>query len=203
MFIKKTVNRRVKLRNHKSLTGFTLIEMLVAVSVFTVVISIALATLLNLSSTHAKTASTRNVLDNFNFAVEFMARSMRTGVNYHCGSPLSNLRTTRNCPTGDDFFAFIDQFDRLVAYRLNIDAAGRGSIERAECGVSGCALAQWIAVTAPEINVEKLRFYVRGAGTDLEQPFALIIVQGSSGIKETEKTTIYLETYVTQRIFDS
>lgn len=64
--------------------GFTLIEMIVALAVFSVVVTIAVGALLALISTNEQLQSEQSVMTNLSFALDSMAREIRTGTNYYC-----------------------------------------------------------------------------------------------------------------------
>jgi hypothetical protein len=61
-----------------------------------------------------------------------------------------------------------------------------------------------IAMTAPEIVIEHLKFYVLGAGSgDTQQPKVLVSVDGYSGATAETRTNFSLQTLVSQRILDN
>mgnify|MGYP001603318227 CR=1 FL=1 len=67
--------------------GFTLLEMIVAIGVFGIISIIAISALLALISSQRNTAAFQNLQDNVRFAVEVIAKEIRTGRNFwSCGS---------------------------------------------------------------------------------------------------------------------
>lgn len=64
--------------------GFTLVELIVSMSLFIVVIFITTSTFLTLTTLYKSALTTRTALDDVNTAVETMARSIRTGSLYTC-----------------------------------------------------------------------------------------------------------------------
>lgn len=175
------------------LRGFTLLEMVVSLGLFTVVIVIGLGALMSMSAAAQKTKSISIVMDNLNFALESMTRSLRTGISYHCGVG-GNIGEPADCPNGASQIAFRDSLGRTVVYRLQ-----NGSIERSTDGGS-----VFLSVTAPEITIESMNFFVDGTTPgDSRQPRALIVVQGTAGEREREQSSFSIETMVTQRFFDS
>jgi prepilin-type N-terminal cleavage/methylation domain-containing protein len=167
--------------------GFTLIEMMVSVFLFSIVIVIATGALVSILGANRKAQAVKSVMNNLNFALDSMTRSIRTGTDYDCG--------TAQCdPTnGTSEFSFTDTDGRDVIYRLN-NATER--IER-EVDKEG-----FLPLTSPGVIVERLTFYVDGeSDTDREQPRVLIILKGEAGEGKT-LTTFNLETLVSQRILD-
>ena len=80
-------------KNKKS--GFTMIEMMVAISVFLVVIMFGIGSMINAYGVHKRTAKVRSILDNMSFIMEDMSRTLRVGSEYSCddNSSFSNLPT--------------------------------------------------------------------------------------------------------------
>ncbi len=182
---------RFMLRNSR---GFTLIEMIVAVSVFIVVMIAGIGTLFSMIDANRKTQSLRIVMDNLNFALENITRNMRVGVDYHCGLA-GDIGTPRDCPIdGDTAIAFTTSEGDRVIFRLN-----GGRIEK-----SSDLGASYLSITAPEITIEELRFFVQGSGEgDGLQPKVLVVVKGTAGASPETSTTFSLQTLASQRLRDS
>lgn len=169
------------MKNNKLKTGgFTLIEMLVALGVFTVVMTIAMAAFVNIMDIQKKTETFRKVNDNLNFALEAMMREIREGKGYSSGS-------------GVNTFSFTNKYNKTVTYKLNIEKY----IERKED-------AKTLRMTSTDVKITKLNFSVRGETmTDQKQPIVIISVSGESGIREKSKSSFNLQTTVSQRQLDS
>lgn len=99
--------------------GFTLIEMIVSLAVFSIVITISVGALLILIGTNQQLQNEQSVMTNLSFALDSMAREIRTGTHYHCDSQDSDNApafgekiflnnsildpdTTQDCPNGND-----------------------------------------------------------------------------------------------------
>ncbi len=85
---------RTKERKHAE-GGFTLIEMMVAVTIFTVIMVMGIGALLNISLSDQKSRSQRAVNDSVSFIMEDIVRNIRIGNTYHC------LTTTTNMASAD------------------------------------------------------------------------------------------------------
>ena len=64
--------------------GFTLIEMIVSLGVFSVVVTTAVGAMLVLISTNQQLQSEQSVMTNLAFALDTMTREIRTGYYYYC-----------------------------------------------------------------------------------------------------------------------
>ena len=169
--------------------GFTLIELMVAISIFIVVMTISMGSILNVFDANRKSRSLKTVLNNLNLAVESMSKEMRFGKNYHCGS--GTVTIPQNYPSGDTLMSFLSSSGAQITYRLNSQ-----TIEKQ---VSGGA---YIAVTAPEIIIDNLVFYTIGAGaSDSFQPKVLIKIKSHTGTGRSQ-SDFTLQTLVSQRVLD-
>jgi prepilin-type N-terminal cleavage/methylation domain-containing protein len=198
--------------------GFTLIELLVSVAIFSIVMVMALGALLSLSVAARKAASLKTAIDNLSFGIDSMARAIRTGQNYHCGS--TGLDTSpRDCAVangpGDNYLTFLAaggvgqvyyQLDTTNAATCGQAVGSVGCIER-KIGSGGT----WIPITSPDIIVSSqdslgnlyYLFHVIGSPTgDGIQPQVIITINGVVQVTPVQTTVFHLQTAVTQRIYD-
>ena len=172
--------------------GFTLVEILTAVSLFIVVMTVATGAILQVTQANRKTESLKVVMDNLNFALESMSRDIRFGKNYHCGVN-GTIAAPQNCPAGDIFLSMLNQNNDQVTYRLTgfqITKTVNGSPA--------------IPVTAPEISITSLNFFVLGANPlpDALQPSVVMKVQGFAGNRADSTSRFTVQTEVSQRAID-
>jgi prepilin-type N-terminal cleavage/methylation domain-containing protein len=78
--------------------GFTLVELMVSLTVFSVVMLISTGVLLVMIDVNAKGQALYSSYSNLTFALDSMTREIRTGRNYYCGSswPVDD-DATRDC----------------------------------------------------------------------------------------------------------
>ena len=170
--------------------GFTLIELMVALSIFIVIMTISMGSILGVFDANRKSRSLKTVLSNLNLAVESMSKEMRFGQNYHCGS--GTVTTPQNCPSGDTLMSFLSSDNVQVTYRFN-----NQTIEKST------GTGDYIPVTAPEIVIDNLTFYTLGAGaSNTLQPKVLIKIKSHSGTTGKGRTDFTLQTLVSERKLD-
>ncbi len=189
--------------------------MMVAVSIFAIVMMIGVGALLALIQTNKRAQAINSVMNNVNAALESMSRSIRVGSNYHCAlssEDISNLTSPSDCsPTPGVLIAFEasdgdknDPNDQVV-YRLN-----GTQIERSLCSgvnqtcASGAKNGAWVAMTAPEVTIDPTlsRFYVIGSTAgDGTQPRILITLHGSAKVPGGT-TEFTVQSSVVQRLLD-
>jgi prepilin-type N-terminal cleavage/methylation domain-containing protein len=197
-----------KLTNTRN-RGFTLIELMVSVALFAIIMVMALGALLSISAADRKAETIESVMNNLNFAVESMTRTIRTGYDYHCGT-----LTGGDCANGDTLFKFTAQDGSSIIYAYdNSSACGQTG------AVAGCILrstnggATYLPITAPEVIITNaastgsgLQFYLRGSSLgstgDNTQPNVVITINGYVKISETQKSPFTIQTSVTQRLYD-
>ena len=187
----------------KARRAFTLIEMMVAVSIFSIVMLIGVGSLLSLVQTNRRAQAINSVMNNLNAAVESMTRTMRVGTAYRCettaGQPTQF--TPQDCPaTGGILLAFesatgdtTNPNDQVI-YRLN-----GTQLERSlQSGASN----SWVALTSPEVSIDSFNFYVVGAPSgDGIQPRVLMRIRGSAQVPGGV-TTFTVQSSVVQRLLD-
>ena len=185
-------------------SGFTLVEMIVAFGVFAVIMVMATGSLISLLDANHQAQALKTVVNNLHFALENMSRAIRTGTTYHCDVTLGDVTAPRDCaqesPASSAVFAARD--GKRVAYRQNGGALERAVVAAGEewrLSLSG----PYVPITAPEIPIEKLRFYVAGTSlTDDEQPRVLIVMRGFMQGKSKVANRFDIETLVSQRQLD-
>jgi prepilin-type N-terminal cleavage/methylation domain-containing protein len=173
---------KISSRYHR---GFTLVEMIVAVAIFATVVLIAVGALLSIVSANRKANELRVVMENLNFAIESIARDIRTGEDYGCTGVSGDCSASSR-------LTFIDQSGALVEYQFQGSAIKR-NIE-----------GKSVPVTSSEVVIEDVRFYVTGASPsgDSRQPRVLMVIKGLAGIEGRNETRFNLQTTVSQRDSD-
>ncbi|MCX6755958.1 MAG: prepilin-type N-terminal cleavage/methylation domain-containing protein [Candidatus Nomurabacteria bacterium] len=182
----------------KKNNGFTLIEIMVSMSIFMIVVLMALGALLVVSGTAKKSRALHQTMDNINFAMESMTRSLRTGTDYSCIDSgdyvILPLSYTADCSFGGDAIAFRPQNSSSsdTMYLFDHDK----SVLK-KCTISGC-----VNMTSPNVVVDDLKFFVKGTGSsflgDYTQPSVFIRMSGYV-MNGENKEQFYLQTMASQR----
>jgi hypothetical protein len=196
----------------KTKGGYTIIETMIAVSLFIIIVMSGMDALLNANLLHQKSQNMRSIIDNLSFVVEDMSRNLRTGYHYHCfitGDVIPNttspiVSTPKSCGNGWAI-AFesadgntSDNDDQWVYYINN------GKIFKSTEGPYG--VSSFIQLTPDEIVLNSISsFSVLGAEPpslgDKQQPLAIIRLVGNITFKNIV-TPFSLQTSVSQRVID-
>ena len=179
--------------------GFTLIEMMVAVSIFAVVMTVSAGSLLTIIDANNKSQSLKSVMNNLNFALENMSRNIRVGTLYNIESGINSPGCTGGTHMeftprggGDSIIYKLEQHD------LYPNDLAKFQIEKSIDGGSS-----FLTISSPEIVIEHLCFYGEGLDpSDQIQPRVLITSRGYAGQKEKIRTSFNLQTTVSQRQLD-
>lgn len=182
---------------HKT-RGFTLVELIVSMALFTVVVFITTSAFLTVSNLHKKARVTRAVMDSLSTSLESMVRNIRTGYNYNCSNTPApgaffpvNPVLPLDCSTGGTSLLFTtsDSSGNNSNYWFNANR-----IEYKTGDQEGY-------VTAEEIYVTNAKFYVTGTvamPADTNQPRVNMVIQGYVAY-DPEQTPFSIYTSVTQR----
>jgi prepilin-type N-terminal cleavage/methylation domain-containing protein len=173
--------------------GFTLIEIMVSLSVFIIIMTVSLGSILSILNSSEKSQTKKTAMDNLNFALESMSRTIRFGTNFYCGTTASNPPGANDCASSATSFSVRDSNGALIVYSLS-----NGKIMKAVN--NGTANA----VTSGEITITRLTFYVFGSSgwPDLHQPRVIVSLSGIVGTKTATASSFNLETSVSQRKLD-
>lgn len=198
----------------KQNSGFTLIEMMVSVSLFIVVLTIAVGTLLVLIDANGKAQNMQEAMTNLTFALDSMTREIRTGRSYFCSNSYFNNSTlitsrTRDCAYNSPGvqLSFVEGGESLtggasgtgadrISYRFYQNRiwrqVGRGAFE---------------PLTSTDIVITDMFFVVTGTDTqsatgDVIPPSATLYIEGKVGDIEGIDTHFEMETTVAQRTLD-
>lgn len=206
--------------------GFTLIEMIVSLGIFSIIITTAVGALLVLIATNQRLQGEQSAMTNISFALDSMTREIRTGYNYYCvGQP------NYNASNAEAIFNDSDNKHEDLGVGTKNCGTGRGSGEGLQGisfyeggdSISGVSnrivyfydnvaktLKRKVGNNAPQsiissgIQITDADFFVTGTNKltstdDFEQPTVTIYLK----LKEVrEDKDYYLQTTVTQRILD-
>ncbi len=187
--------------------GFTLVEMLVAVSIFTIVMTTAMGTLVVMLTAGSVAQSAQSLTMNLSFAVDSMARNIRTGYDYHCsntvtadGAALTSSRA--DCATGARVLVLTEgRTGYRVAYQYNAASDAlyqKVDIPSGEPG--GPDYGSWVRLTSEDIKIDPFEFTVVGSTAgDSVQPMVRITLTAAPADSRTQILPYYIQTTVTSK----
>jgi prepilin-type N-terminal cleavage/methylation domain-containing protein len=188
---------------HRAQRGYTLIELMVSIAIFSVVMLLVTGAYLTLISLDQRARAQNDIVNSMSFAVDSVGRSLRTGSGYICGG--TNVGASEdgqgNCPDGDSQMSFTDDQGRQVVYRLTTS----GQLGR--CAGPAPVICNGISavpLTDSRISINAMTFYVQGVGSgDGVQPRALFRLTGTLNMgPKFAPVNFTIETAATQRLIE-
>ncbi|MBP6858336.1 MAG: prepilin-type N-terminal cleavage/methylation domain-containing protein [Candidatus Pacebacteria bacterium] len=212
LFKKNIINREVVTPPR----GFTLVEMIVSLAVFSVVAVVALGALVKIVSANRKAQTLQTSITNLNFALDAMSREMRTGGAYTCeiggvanysGDSLTDAGGCRAIGESSDATLVFragriiegsTSCARAIAYRFVPidDTYELRKAEQVECA-EPISDGDFISILDSNLKVVGYYLNVEDAG---EYPLATIRISGYAGTKEREKTYFNVQTSVAPHV---
>lgn len=173
-------------------TGFTLLEMIVSIGIFSISIIASINIMIGVSNAQIKSADLQAIQDNIRFSLELITKEMRTGRNYNLSSFCA--------PTGSEISFDTATGQKRIYYLDPVKKA----IMRIR-GVPNPTCSNAIQFTAEEVFIDRFFLTLRGqtAGPSDGQPMITISLKISSvDPKFGPQTNMNLQTTVVQRIRD-
>ncbi len=162
--------------------GFTLVEMLVSIALFAIVLVITLGSIMTIVDVNRKSQSLTIVMNDLNFALENITRSVKTG----------DVQVDQS--TANEIYVIedLDNVKRHVKYRF-----AQNKIERS-VKPEGGSWSDYVAITSDQINIDNARFIVYDEYESL-QPRVLISIAGTALVGPTVSSKFHIQTTVSQR----
>lgn len=179
-------------------SGFTLVELMVSTTIFIIITISSIGALLVLMGATRDSRGLRFAMDNVNFAMESMTRSIRMGIDYNCSADYNALHA--DCPSGNNIITFTPQAGTVsgsdkITYKLSQRNDYTYTIKRCVGSLENSC----IDIVSSDVNIEVLRFFVVGSDpTDATQAKVYILLKGSVVVKG-KKTSFMIQTLASQR----
>lgn len=215
----------IKYHSQVHTKGFTLIETMVSVSIFLIVMTIVLGSLLSIIDGNKKTQSINSVANNLNAAIESFTRDIKTGYTYRCAPVGSNVETIASLESLSinscdpltalslgqrlTFVSTISGAPRVVQYWLqeNAGLGTKGIVKRfCPANITNVALCsgeyESVVITSPEIDVQKMDIYVKTPNPGIDQPGVFVVIKGTAFINRTQSSDFSIQTFISQRLLN-
>lgn len=183
-------------RNKRLKKGFTLLEALISVTIFAIVMTIAVGALVTIVDSNRKSQSMQLAVNNVNAAVDHMSWQIRGGSNYYCIDASGGEVFPEDCTTLDQQpgIGFTGRDGSTYTYRL-VD----GRIQRIIIDGEGSEEVADITSSSNLVTINKLSFSLFGDETSGTQPAVTIVVQGEAGVESDTMSDFNIQTSVSER----
>ena len=206
------------MRSSRPQRGFTLVEILVALMIFSIVVVVALSALIKIIDANKKSQTIQNAVVNMSFTMESMTREIRNGSTLYCVvlAPGTDVSVTSlssqnvsacNGVTGGAGngvgFAFLSNTSggscRLIkAYELVPDASNAGTFIFKKATQTSCGSTLSFSPVIDTGAMVISDYYV--AVSNVSYPLLFIKLDGNSGSKDAVKTYFTIQTAASPRL---
>ena len=199
--------------------GFTLVELLVVLGLFTSIATLSLGALFNAHTINGRLQETQAILDNINLSTQTVIRDIRFGSDFYATSTLSTSVpiVRRNCIYGGPdvcsvlIFRPSDAVNSLdrTAYYVKSGVLYKDNYPKV-------GAAETLQMTSDEVTIKSLTFYVKGANTsdgssdefgliDYEQPLIVMLLTGVTkpSTRSIAPVTFSIQTSMSARELDN
>ncbi len=202
---------------HNMKRGFTLVEMIVALMIFSIVAVVALAALVKIVDANKKAQTTQDSVVGLSFALEAISRELRTATTIRCESVSTGAISNPSALAAQSCASI--GHNQLIAFRsANVDytstppckliyaylftgSAGAYQVSKARQKTlgNGCtdtfSPSSYAPITPPNVSISE---YQVGVSSDTF-PLVYIGLSGYAGSREKIKTYFNVQTAVAQR----
>ena len=187
--------------------------MMVSVALFSIVMLVCTTALLSLIDANRKAQSLVSVMNNLNVSLDGLVRNARMGSKFFCAnsgssappSPIGVSDCDGSAQPAGNVFAFTpfgkdptDASQKWVYWYDTSNAASK-RLRKSEDGG-----ASFFPLTAPEVQIDDLKFYVVGSSSgDNTQPRLVMIMKGTAGGNKVKtRSTFNIQATAVQRLLD-
>ncbi|MCX6756734.1 MAG: type II secretion system protein [Candidatus Nomurabacteria bacterium] len=207
-----------KFKSKKSLKGFTLIELMVVIALFSTIMTVAIGALFSAQAVNVKLQQTQIVIDGINLAIEEMVRDIRYGSQFYCTDFAfiqafpATMPDRQDClyPTGNTAIVFkpangltsLNHPNDRIAFYVSNNAIYKKLLPEGDLNSAP------MQVTASDIKINSLFFYVKGTGTsvsstpDFVQPVITVSIAGVTTKSQTNQVKFTAQTTISSRKID-
>lgn len=208
--------------------GFTLIETLVSLALFSVVLVIAGGTVVSVIDINKRNQAISSVVNNLNYSIDSMVRDVKTGYLYKCDYDAVDTKTIEymkaltdikynNC-VGTQSLTLISTISGdniMVMYKFippNTGTGANGYIEKTTYNAQGGGAGSYSITDKNNVNIEVVSFDVTNPNAldcdetttscDYGQPSVSVIIKGKAGSQTIEVSNFYVQTFISQRLIN-
>lgn len=165
--------------------GFTLIEVMVAVSIFTIILTVGIGALLTINNNYQKSQADREAIDSVTYVLESMSRRIRTAQEWGVGNTYGGTSSS---------FQFVDQDGISITYNL-VGESIVTDIDNQQYTDFAVVDGSY-NITPSNVRLSRLAFTAFQSAT--ETPYVQINIEGKV-VNGQESTPFALQTGISKR----
>jgi prepilin-type N-terminal cleavage/methylation domain-containing protein len=214
---------KIKKNKYKHNKGFTLVETLVSLALFSIVLVISGGVILSVINSNKKNQAIASVVSNLNYSLDSMIRDIKTGYLYKCGTyngsmtiealKSNNDNTFNQCNDSSSIILIstISGNDVVVKYEFKNPGDSNGYIEKT---VYTLGVASLYNITDKNnVNIKSVNFTIKNPDSrdchpncsygEYGQPSVFVAIKGLSGSELIDASRFYVQTFISQRFINT
>jgi len=203
----------------KNNKGFTLIETLVSLALFSIVLVITGGVIVSIIQVNKKNQAVSSVVNNLNYSIDSMIRDIKTGYLYKCeyvgqktivALKSSTDELTNKCDSLT-LISTISGQDVVVQYDFVIPEEGNSYIEKTVYNEGGVS-SPYSITDKMNVNITDLNFFVNSPdsldtasttpGVSYGQPSVFVSIKGVAGSEDVNVSKFFIQTFISQRLIN-
>lgn len=196
--------------------GFTLIETLVSLGIFSIVVVTATGVILSIITASKRNQSINTVVNNLNYSVDSMVRDINTGYRYRCNYDGSYAvedfkLTPSTCNTSSidniTLISTITGVEQIVKYKFITSIESPGYIEKTVYTPNGLNIesTNYALTDIKNIDITNLAFTVTNPPTLISdqvagQPSVFVVIKGTAKINQINISDFFIQMFISQRL---
>lgn len=188
-------------RTQRNTKGFTLIEIMVSVSIFAIIMVTGMGALVSITQSYKASRTESASMNSVHFAIDSMIRDIRLGDSYYAGdfTPVEDFSNNYNYKDGVSKMLNFIGIPSRGHLRYTFDEDQQPLLERYQ-NIKGKSFNFPLIHELSKVKVYRGLFRVTGSNpTDLVQPSVFIYLRGAEADTGSE---FIIQTFVSQRSLD-
>lgn len=186
--------------------GFTLVEMMVVLAIFSVATVVVVDIFMMASKAQRRTLAVEKIQADARYSMEAVAREIKMdSIDYDWSGYAGGIAVP------EDELALRDADDNLIIFKKSLDDCPLGTTSCLVVSLDGGLT--WASITSKGVNVEDLKFYIDplvdpfkmnamfGYDSDHEPRVTIVLVTKGVGGRPDEQKIVNLQTTVSNRIY--
>jgi prepilin-type N-terminal cleavage/methylation domain-containing protein len=186
--------------------GFTLIEMMVVLAIFSIATVVIIDIFMTASRAQRRTLAIQKIQSDARYSMEAVAREIRMdSIDYDWSGYVGGITTP------EDALALRDADGNSIIFKNDSENCPAGTTNCLAVSLNGGL--DWASITSKGINVEDLKFYIDPLfdpfkmkadytyASDQQPRVTIVLVTKGVGGRPDEQKTVYLQTTVSNRIY--
>ncbi len=191
------------INNNQKRKGFTLVETLVSLFIFSIIAILSINFFISVLSTQKRILQNQELLNQSSYVLEYMAKAIRMAKKDLTGDCIGLAYAGQTYNVLGSSLTFLTYDIKDSSYKCLQFLLSSGAIEErrsTDNNFSNLGTAQ--SLTPSSVSIDNLWFNVIGDAVDTKQPKTTIVIKMTSLSLETNSPNVVVQTTISQRQLD-